>query len=235
MSGLAGRLLEAAGRHPAARQLIERIGRTDAVTPALARIRGATGSSGALFLAHIAHVTNRAFAVVAPDIERAEAWRDDLAFLLGEDRVVYLPPLDVVSWSGQTATGPIRDDRIQALIRLGDPEPPIAVIPAGSLHRLIPSPATLRARAIPVEPGYGSDPAALLRRLVVAGYRSVPEIGESGEVSRRGGIVFVASKRGVGQFDGTGWSYPSALSVSSSHQRSAMATATTSRSCAACT
>jgi hypothetical protein len=59
-------------------------------------------------------------AVIAPDIDRAEAWRDDLEFLLGEERVVYLPPLDVVPFSHQLATAPVRDDRLQAIIRLRD-------------------------------------------------------------------------------------------------------------------
>jgi transcription-repair coupling factor (superfamily II helicase) len=129
--------------------------------------------------------------VLAPDLDRAQAWREDLEFLLGPERVVYLPPHDVVPWSAQVATGPVRDDRLEALLRLGDPDPPVAVIPAQALARLVPAPGALRTRAITLRPGSVHDPAALAKRLVLAGYRSVAEVGESGEVSRRGGILDV--------------------------------------------
>jgi transcription-repair coupling factor (superfamily II helicase) len=195
---LAGRLLDAAARLPAFASLRERldaagqsIARAAGQPAAAARARGAAGSSASLLLAALARTPGFAAAVVAPDIERAEAWRDDLTFFLGEDRVVYLPPLDVVPWSTQAATAPVRDDRLHALLRLGDPDPPVVVIPAASLHRLIPPPQSIRTRAVALSRGWVSEPAALLRRLVLSGYRAVAEIGESGEASRRGGIVDV--------------------------------------------
>ncbi|HXF58986.1 MAG TPA: transcription-repair coupling factor, partial [Candidatus Saccharimonadales bacterium] len=154
-------------------------------------VRGIAGSAGALFLAALARSRSRPFAVIAPDIDRAEAWRDDLEFLLGPDRVVYLPPHDVVPWSSQVATGPVRDDRITAMLRLGDPDPPVAVIPALSLYRLAPAPHAVRSRTVTLTPGTERDPEALMRHLVMAGYRAVGEVGEIGEVSRRGGLLDV--------------------------------------------
>ena len=189
---LARRLVEVAARHPALAALASPLVAPSASgRPAHLRIRGASGSSGALVLAALLEGNPRPMAVIAPDIDRAEAWRDDLEFLLGEDRVVYLPPLDVVAWSHQLATAPVRDDRLQAIVRLGDPHPPIAVLPAAALHRLVPKPDRVRARAITLERGFEADPDDLVRRLIVGGYRAVAEIGESGEVSRRGGIVDV--------------------------------------------
>jgi len=193
-SPLAARLLAAAKTHPALASLRALVG-SGAAGPSTrtldARIRGASGSSGALLLAALAEETRRPLAVIAPDLQRAEAWRDDLAFFLGEDRVVYVPPLDVVAWSNQHATAPVRDDRLHAICRLGDPDSPIAVIPAASLHRLVPPAALVRERCVTVEVGWECEPERLLHRLVLAGYRSVAEVGESGEVSRRGGIVDV--------------------------------------------
>ncbi len=200
MSGpsvLASRLLDAASEHPAMAALGGRLGEAGRAGGGAgralraARVRGAAGSSGPLLFARLARDAARPLAVIVPDLDRAEAWRDDLSFLLGEGRVVYIPPLDVVPWSAQSATAPVRDDRLHALLRLGDPEPPVTVIPAASLHRLIPPPDRVGPRAIVVEVGWRCEPEALLRRLVLAGYRSVAEIGESGEVSRRGGIVDV--------------------------------------------
>src|SRR5262249_13612851 len=143
------------------------------------------------FLAALARSAGRPFAVIAPDLDRAEAWRDDLEFLLGPDRVVYLPPHDVVPWSSQVATGPVRDDRITAMLRLGDPDPPIAAIPALALYRRAPAPDSVRSRAVEVAPGTEVPPEDLTLRLVMAGYRSVTEVGEIGEVSRRGGLLDV--------------------------------------------
>ena len=147
---LAEQLLRGAERHPGFEGLKARVEDAGAAPGGGSRsgpaaggapvpIRGVAGSAGALFLAALARSVKRPFAVIAPDLDRAEAWRDDLEFLLGPDRVVYLPPHDVVPWSSQVATGPVRDDRVTAMLRLGDPDPPIVVIPAVSLYRLAPA------------------------------------------------------------------------------------------------
>ncbi len=185
---LAEQLLRGAERHPAFDALRSGVA---AAPPAAIPVRGIAGSAGALLLAALARSVARPFAVVAPDLDRAEAWRDDLEFLLGPDRVAYLPPHDVVPWSAQVATGPVRDDRITALLRLGDPDPPLVVIPAVSLYRLAPAPDALRSRAVTLTAGAEIAPEKLALRLVMAGYRSVGEVGEIGEVSRRGGLLDV--------------------------------------------
>ncbi len=187
-TSLADQLLRAAGRHPGFESLRDRVAAADA---APIPIRGIAGSAGALFLAGLARSLQRPFAVIAPDLDRAEAWRDDLEFLLGEGTVVYLPPHDVVPWSSQVATGPVRDDRMTAMLRLGDPNPPIAVLPAVSLYRLAPDPASVRSRAVTLAPGIDVAPEALAQQLVFGGYRPVGEVGEVGEMSRRGGLLDV--------------------------------------------
>jgi len=199
---LAEQLLRGAERHPGFEALKARVEDAGAAPGGGSRsgpaaggapvpIRGVAGSAGALFLAALARSVKRPFAVIAPDLDRAEAWRDDLEFLLGPDRVVYLPPHDVVPWSSQVATGPVRDDRVTAMLRLGDPDPPIVVIPAVSLYRLAPAPGTIRSRAVSLQRGTEIAPEILAHRLVMAGYRSVGEVGEVGEVSRRGGLLDV--------------------------------------------
>ena len=188
-TSLAEQLLRGAERHPGFDALRARVGAEDGPGPI--PVRGIVGSAGALLLAGLARSVSRPFAVIAPDIDRAEAWRDDLEFLLGPDRVVSLPPHDVVPWSAQVATGPVRDDRITAMLRLGDPDPPIAVIPAVSLYRLAPRPAAVRSRSVTLAPGTEIAPEVLARTLVMAAYRPVGEVGEMGEVSRRGGLLDV--------------------------------------------
>jgi transcription-repair coupling factor (superfamily II helicase) len=188
---LAERLLEAAERHPGIAELREAVVRPRAGGAPPARVRGVAGSAGALALASIARSSGARFVVIAPDLDRAEAWRDDLQFLLGEDGVVYVPPHDVVPWSTQAPSAPVEEERIDALLRLGDVDAPVAVMPALSLVRLVPAPERLCSWAIELGPGFVCPPDELARRLVQAGYRPVPEIGDAGEVSRRGGIVDV--------------------------------------------
>ncbi len=188
---LAEQLLRAAERHPALAALGARLAEMKPGAAEAVPLRGVAGSVGALTLSLLSRAAPRPFAVIAPDLDRAEAWRDDLEFFLGPDRVVYLPPHDAVPWSAQVATGPVRDDRITAMLRLGDPNPPIAVIPAASLSRLAPEPSLVRSRVVTLAPGVEIAPEILLHRLVTAAYRSVAEVGEMGEVSRRGGLVDV--------------------------------------------
>ena len=186
---LAEQLLRGAERHPGFEALSARV--SEPSESGAIPIRGIAGSAGALFTAALARSARSPIAVIAPDLDRAEAWRDDLEFLLGPDRVVYLPPHDVVPWSSQVATGPVRDDRMTAMLRLGDPDPPVAVIPAVSLYRLVPTPDSIRSRAVTLERGTEASPEKLALRLVMAGYRPVGEVGEAGEVSRRGGLLDV--------------------------------------------
>ena len=189
---LADQLLRAAERHPGFEALRARVGDAGAATGGgPIPVRGIAGSAGALFLAALARSVGRPLAVIAPDLDRAEAWRDDLEFLLGQDRVVYLPPHDVVPWSAQVATGPVRDDRMTGMLRLGDPDPPVVVIPAVALYRLAPAPDSVRSRAVTLEPGTEIAPETLAHRLVMGGYRPVGEVGEVGELSRRGGLLDV--------------------------------------------
>jgi transcription-repair coupling factor (superfamily II helicase) len=186
---LAEQLLRGAERHPGYEALRDRVLDGSGVGPI--PVRGIAGSAGALLLAGLARSVPRPFAVIAPDLDRAEAWRDDLEFLLGQDRVVYLPPHDVVPWSAQVATGPVRDDRITAMLRLGDPDPPVAVIPAVALYRRAPLPHAVRSRSVTLAPGTEIAPEVLARKLVMAAYRPVGEVREMGEVSRRGGLLDV--------------------------------------------
>ncbi|HEY6573202.1 MAG TPA: transcription-repair coupling factor [Candidatus Eisenbacteria bacterium] len=193
--GLHARLLEAVATHPATPALLERAKGEAAtgggVPRAGVRVRGTAGSVAAILTSLLARESGFPVAVVTPDLDRAESWRDDLAAFLGPDRVVYLPPLDVVPWSHQTPTAPVRDERLDGLARLTDASPPVAVIPAAALHRLLPIPAALRGRAFTIERGWQGDPRDVLGRLVLLGYRPVSEVSESGEISRRGGIVDV--------------------------------------------
>jgi len=188
---LAEQLLRGAERHPGFETLRARVAPEGGPVSGPIPLRGIVGSSGALLLAGLARTVSRPFAVIAPDIDRAEAWRDDLEFLLGADRVVSLPPHDVVPWSAQVATGPVRDDRITAMLRLGDPDPPLVVIPAVALYRLAPLPHAVRARSVTLEPGTEIAPEVLALKLVMAAYRPVGEVGEMGEISRRGGLLDV--------------------------------------------
>jgi transcription-repair coupling factor (superfamily II helicase) len=191
--GLHARLLEAVAAHPSTAALLDRARaeskREDARPRGAIRVRGMAGSLSAILTTLLAKEAGVPVAILTPDLDRAESWRDDLAAFLGPDRVVYLPPLDVVPWSHQTPTAPVRDERLDGLTRLADTPHPVAVIPAAALHRLLPRPEALRARTFSVARGWQGDPRDLLERLVLLGYRSVNEVSESGEVSRRGGIV----------------------------------------------
>src|SRR5512138_3184487 len=91
-SPVAARLLEAGETHPRVRELAEKL--DQAAAGASIRLRGVAGSSGALVASLLARRPGTRLAVIAPDLDRAEGWHDDLCFFLGPDRVVYIPPHD---------------------------------------------------------------------------------------------------------------------------------------------
>jgi len=154
-------------------------------------VAGAAGSLKHLLAAYVHDRVGRTVLVLCPDLQSAEAARDDVEYFLGPDAVIFFPEEDhstaVHSWPSS-----LKNARIACLSRLAlDEEPVVVVAPARALLRKVPSPEVLRSGLIKVRVGDRGDPEDLARRLGYLGYNRVPAVEEYGDWSRRGGIVDV--------------------------------------------
>ncbi len=190
----AERVVKAAGRGAqaaaqAAPQSTEAEARTKA--PSRCSVSGAPGSLPYLLAAYLYSRLGKTVLVLCPDLQQAEAARDDIEFFLGSDSVLFFPEEDhsltVHSWPSS-----LRNSRITCLSRLAlNKEPLIVVASARAQLRKVPSPRVLRDAVVGVKAGAALDPDALAARLGYLGYNRVPAVEGYGDWSRRGGIVDV--------------------------------------------
>ena len=79
------------------RQVLDRLGRGEEVL-----VHGLPASLGAFLLTAAGRELERSILVVAADESRAEAWRDDLTAIAGEEVVRYFPMWDVDLYDGRS-------------------------------------------------------------------------------------------------------------------------------------
>jgi transcription-repair coupling factor (superfamily II helicase) len=159
--------------------------------PAHCAVTGAPGSLRHLFAAYLFSRLRKTVVVICPDLQGAEAARDDLEYFLGPDPVLFFPEEDhsltVHSWPASLCNA-----RIGCLARLTrNAEPMVVVVPARAQLRKVPSPAVFREAMVRVKIGEELDPEGLAARLGYLGFNRVPAVEAYGDWSRRGGIVDV--------------------------------------------
>lgn len=159
--------------------------------PTRHHIHKLTGSARTLLAAAARLETARPLLYVAPDLERAEAARDDLEYWLGEGSTHLfvdddLPPYD----TGVPRTEPTAN-RLQTLVQLAVEKDGVVIVTARALAQKVVGRDVLAEGIVSLEAGATVDPEALAQRLVYLGYRRVPMVEDVGDFSRRGGILDV--------------------------------------------
>ena len=147
--------------------------------------QGLWGASKAFIAASLYRERKRPVLVVCPEVEDAEAFWRALKTFLGQESVLYLPPLP----GGEKPSLPTRAERILSLSDLLQGKAPILVSPLACLFDLLPSPESLRFSFISLYPQRLLPLAHLVASLLERGYRETPQVTEWGEFSRRGGVL----------------------------------------------
>jgi transcription-repair coupling factor (superfamily II helicase) len=123
---------------------------------------------------------------------RAEALVEELPVWLGESiPVLDFPERDPLPYERIAPEPEAVRDRLRALSSLADGGSQVVVACAAAVAQRTLSPDERRAAIHRLRPGQRLDLEEFLGRLVRAGYRMEPLVQESGEVSRRGGIIDV--------------------------------------------
>ncbi|MFQ5442412.1 MAG: transcription-repair coupling factor [Thermodesulfobacteriota bacterium] len=154
-------------------------------------LSGLYGSSKAFFLASAYKRLSRPVLAVLPDEASAGAFAKDLAFFLNPEEVFFYPSTELLPFELTPPHQRLLSERIRLLYRLLEKEgkPFITVTSAEVLMQRVAPKNTLPERVVnlKVEGEFLRDD--LVKRLLGSGYRRVPMVEVTGEMSVRGAIV----------------------------------------------
>ena len=154
-------------------------------------VYGLGGSQKHALFAAAYDAARRPLAIVTHSAEALEAWREDLASLLPDAKILELPELDMMEVEA-TAKGMERmAARMGILGRLLRREPVIVLARAASAVQKGLSRQDFERLSLRLETGANIGREHLLARLVELGYEANGEVEGIGQFSARGGIVDV--------------------------------------------
>lgn len=154
-------------------------------------LHGLWGGARPLVLAEVARALGCPLVVVTTTLGEAEELTADLRFFLDRDRVQLFPEPEVSPFQPVSPPLEVRAERMQRLRELRDEALKALVVPLHALFRRLPPPETLDGATLHLYPQRIVPPEQVVEVLEIGGYRSVPQVEEAGEYSRRGGILDV--------------------------------------------
>ncbi|MFQ5960472.1 MAG: CarD family transcriptional regulator, partial [Candidatus Methylomirabilales bacterium] len=177
------------GRFADLRRLGLQEGLSDLTTGGPLSLYGLWGGTRALVLAEVARALKRPLVVVTATLKEAEELTADLRFFLDRDRVHLFPEPEVPPFQPVSPPLELRAERVQRLRELRDEELKALVVPIHAFFRRLLPPDVLDAATVHLYPHRIIPPEQVVELLEIGGYRSVPQVEQAGEYSRRGGIL----------------------------------------------
>ncbi|WP_027339793.1 transcription-repair coupling factor [Halonatronum saccharophilum] len=150
---------------------------------------GLDDSSQNLFLANLDNSIDDRMLIVTPTLELGESIFEDLVRLLGEERVLLFPKLDILPHEELEIEQLIKVERLKVLDSLTKGEGKVIIAPIGSLLEVV-IPSDLYkdlSLDLTIEDEIILD--QLSYKLVSMGYSRVQRVEDRGEYSIRGGVV----------------------------------------------
>ncbi|MGH7425007.1 MAG: CarD family transcriptional regulator, partial [Candidatus Methylomirabilales bacterium] len=150
---------------------------------------GLWGGARTLVVAEVARALRRPLVVVTTTLREAEELTADLRFFLDRDRVHLFPEPEVPPFQPVSPPLEVRAERMQRLRELRDEALKALVLPLHALFRRLLPPEALDGATLHLYPHRIVPPEQVVEVLEIGGYRSVPQVEQAGEYSRRGGIL----------------------------------------------
>jgi transcription-repair coupling factor (superfamily II helicase) len=164
----------------------------DVQAPATLTLHGLTGASRALVAAACVRATGRPALLLTGTAAEAEAAARDCRFALGASAVGHLPELPADPAARAVLPPELTAERLHALRLLREGRGLVVAAAAAASGRFL-TPEALERAVVHLYPQRLVAPGDLAERLTWIGYRRVPQVGEPGEFSLRGGILDIHS------------------------------------------
>jgi len=167
------------------RELLDRLGRGEEKLI----IEGLDGAARAFIIAAVFERIGRPVTIVRPSVTEAKVCCRDLSFFLGEERVLMLPPWEVVTTDMFAFQRETEILRMEALYRLLYGPPSVVVMPVNSLMQKTIHRDIVEAYVRNISLGDTYERLELINIMAQGGYIRRSLVEEKGEFSVRGDIV----------------------------------------------
>ncbi|MBU8933963.1 MAG: transcription-repair coupling factor [candidate division Zixibacteria bacterium] len=157
--------------------------------PACQTITGLAGSSLSFAVDAVSMRLERPILVVTQHSEDAADLHDDLAFLMGSERIGHFPARQILPYDFRAPQGEIMGRRISTLAGLLDKRLAVVVCPIRALMEPTIPREQLAGNCIQLKVGGEADMDDLMHRLITLGFRRVPVVEEVGDFAVRGGLL----------------------------------------------
>lgn len=155
-------------------------------------VTGLSGSARHIFSASLMESIGRQGIVVTHNNYQAQKIYEDLAELMGEERVLFFPAEEVHLTDYHAASPAIRSARIDALNLLTRKNSiRILVTPYMGLKAFLPPPDIWRGALLTLKRGETIPLESVMDQFLLFGYERVAEIENKGQFAQRGGILDV--------------------------------------------
>ncbi|MEA2030553.1 MAG: transcription-repair coupling factor [candidate division Zixibacteria bacterium] len=152
-------------------------------------ITGLAGSSFSFVVNAASERLDKPILIVTQRSEDAADLYDDLAFLMGADRIGHFPARQILPYDFRAPQGEIMGQRISTLARLLDKKQPVVVCSIRALMEPTITREQLTHSLIHLKVNDEADMDNLVQRLLTMGFRRVQVVEEVGDFAVRGGLL----------------------------------------------
>ncbi len=180
------KILERWHEYPPVLELVNRLADSE---PGLTPVTGLVGSATSFLIKTLTEQTKRPIVLITRHSEEAADLYDDLAALLGPERVGHFPSRQILPYDFKAPQGEVMGRRISTLAGLLDNSLAAVVLPIRALLEPTMAREFLENSRVSLTVGHEADLDSLVNRLVALGFRRVPVVEEVGDFALRGGLI----------------------------------------------
>jgi transcription-repair coupling factor (superfamily II helicase) len=152
-------------------------------------VSGLFGSATSLLIKSLIDTQDKQILAVTQTSEEAADLFDDLAYLLGSQKVGHFPARQILPYDFRPPVGEIIGRRISTLVGMQDKTLSAVVCPIRALLEPTMPQSLLTESRITIQTGEELDFQTLMRKLLGLGFKRVPVVEEVGDFSLRGGVI----------------------------------------------
>ena len=154
-------------------------------------VSGLQDSSRAFFLSYLFTNNPDLYFIICPSQKQARELHMDMEGILGEKHALRMPEMDVSPYEWRTTHHLIQEQRFQVIDCLLQNSPAVITTSFKAICQLMVSPSRLKENIIEFNSGDSHDPEELIKKLFILGFEQVDMVENTGQFSRRGGILDV--------------------------------------------
>lgn len=153
------------------------------------KLTGLNGSSKGIFIKCLTEDKKRPVLIITRNSETSNDIYDDLAFLLGEEKVGHFPSRQILPYDFRAPVGEIMGQRISTISALLEDTLSVTVCPVRAFLEPTMAKNDLLGNSFIIRKGDEVNLDDLVKQLLKLGFIRVPNVEEVGDFALRGGLI----------------------------------------------